>query len=485
MTYLYYHIMYNHRIAKMKNIKNLILVSTLLFSCSLWNLSLAQSGEYVEVFTERFVPNELAWPLNSNEVRATSIQNGRFNFNTTMNRNKAALIARDVNILLPDDYAIEADFFFTQGDGSGYGIIFNYSDPLNFSTFNVSKNGYYRYGYYVRGQYVEPIPWTKVSLNSEGSLNTLRVQFQNRRMLFMINGTKINELPEPSWVGSKMGFIVYGKQNIQVGRLSVFEDKEEITVAEKKVEDKTTITEAEKEVQLDVASKTGYKNKYALIIGNSDYKDSPLKNPKNDAMDMSKELESVGFKVRTVINADRTEFRRAIIEFNKDMNKNPGVGLFYYAGHGLQSDGVNYLVPIGAEIEAQFEIEDECIRADRVLRMLNSLDNPLNIIILDACRNNPYASAYRSTDRGLAMPEFAPTGSILAFATAPGKTASDGEGNNGLYTQEFIEAMKIPGLSIEEVFKRVRINVSQKSSGQQIPWENSSLMGDFYFRRNQ
>ncbi len=106
----------------------------------------------------------------------------------------------------------------------------------------------------------------------------------------------------------------------------------------------------------------------------------------------------------------------------------------------------------------------------------------MNVVILDACRNNPFASAYRSVNRGLAQPQAAPTGSIIAFATAPGKTASDGEGNNGLYTQELIKAMQKPGLTLESIFKEVRINVSKLSDGDQIPWENSSLMGDFYFR---
>ena len=161
-----------------------------------------------------------------------------------------------------------------------------------------------------------------------------------------------------------------------------------------------------------------------------------------------------------------------------------GIGLFYYAGHGMQSGGVNYLVPVDAIVEKDYDIQDECIRADVVLRMMEMNNNPMNIIILDACRNNPYVKSSRSMDQGLAQPESAPSGSIIAFATAPGKTASDGIGANGLYTQELIKAMRKPGLSIEQIFKEVRINVSKMSGDKQVPWENSSLMGDFFFRKN-
>ena len=223
------------------------------------------------------------------------------------------------------------------------------------------------------------------------------------------------------------------------------------------------------------------RNRTALVIGNGSYNESPLKNPVNDANLISAELQTAGFNVISVTDSDLKGMRNAVRQFGDALRNNPGVGLFYYAGHGLQKDGVNYLVPVTADIQREYDIEDECMRADRVLRMMEMYDNPLNIIILDACRNNPYASSTRSMDKGLAQPQIAPTGSIIAFATAPGNVASDGDGSNGLYTQEFVKAMQKPGLKIEELFKTVRINVMQLSGEQQNPWENSSLTGDFYF----
>jgi hypothetical protein len=225
-----------------------------------------------------------------------------------------------------------------------------------------------------------------------------------------------------------------------------------------------------------------HENKTALIIGNTNYEVGALKNPVNDAKDLAETLSKVGFDVIVAYDLTNEGMKEAVREFGKKIKENPGIALFYYSGHGLQKSGTNYLVPIDADMEASYEIEDECMESDRVLRMLGFMKNPLNIIILDACRNNPFPSDYRSlSGGGLAQPASAPTGSIIAFSTAPGRVASDGEGKNGLYTQELIKAIRTPGLSIEQVFKATRRKVATISQEKQIPWENSSLLGDFYF----
>jgi hypothetical protein len=142
--------------------------------------------------------------------------------------------------------------------------------------------------------------------------------------------------------------------------------------------------------------------------------------------------------------------------------------------------GANYLVPIGANIQEEFEVADEAVDAGAILRAMGDADNHLNIIILDACRNNPFARSFRSAERGLARMT-APKGSLVSYATAPGSVASDGDGRNGLYTKHLLDAMRTPGRTLEQVFKQVRINVSNDTSGHQVPWEESSLTGDFYF----
>ena len=221
-------------------------------------------------------------------------------------------------------------------------------------------------------------------------------------------------------------------------------------------------------------------NRFALVIGNGAYATSPLKNPVNDAQDMATALRGVGFQVIHKQNANRSQMRAAIREFSRQI-RDGGVGLFYFAGHGVQVRGRNYLIPVGANIEEEFEVADEAVDAESVLRAMGDAENKLNIIILDACRNNPYARSFRSADRGLArMP--APTGSLLAYATAPGDVAADGEGRNGVFTKHLLEAMQTEGTSLEQVFKHVRIKVGRDTAGRQVPGEVSSLTGDFYFR---
>ena len=217
----------------------------------------------------------------------------------------------------------------------------------------------------------------------------------------------------------------------------------------------------------------------ALVIGNGDYKHAPLKNPINDANDMAAALHKCDFKIMKIINADRRTMRRAIRKFGHEINKG-AVGLFYYAGHGIQVDGENYLLPIGAKAYDEDEVKDECLMVSSVLRKMETAGNRLNIIILDACRDNPFGSSFRSETRGLAKMD-APSGSLLAYATAPGSTAADGPGRNGLYTSKLLKYMLRQGLPIERVFKLVRIDVVKESGNRQIPWESSSLMGDFVF----
>ncbi|HUQ24040.1 MAG TPA: caspase family protein [Burkholderiales bacterium] len=220
--------------------------------------------------------------------------------------------------------------------------------------------------------------------------------------------------------------------------------------------------------------------RHALVIGNTTYTNGPLKNAVNDARAMAKALGSAGFSVRVVEDATHIGMQRAVRLWGNDIAKG-GVGLFYYAGHGLQVKGKNYLVPVNAEIDQEDEIEFTTLDVNVVLAKMDSAKNALNIVILDACRNNPFARSFRSVSRGLAQMD-APTGTFIAFATAPGSVASDGTGVNGIYTEHLLREMARPGVPIEQMFKQVRIGVINDTKGQQIPWESSSLRGDFAFR---
>ena len=214
----------------------------------------------------------------------------------------------------------------------------------------------------------------------------------------------------------------------------------------------------------------------ALVIGNSAYRESPLRNPVNDVRAMAQRFKELGFTVLAHENATKRTMESAIIEFGRRLAEG-GVGAFYYAGHGLQVRGRNYLVPVDAEIEDEASTRVAAVDVELLLEQMAEAKNRVNMVILDACRNNPFERRMRGGSRGLAAVDAA-RGTLVAYATAPGSVAADGDGKNGLYTEELLEALREPGLKIEEVFKRVRINVARRSKGAQTPWESSSLTGD-------
>ncbi|MDG4595440.1 MAG: SUMF1/EgtB/PvdO family nonheme iron enzyme [Candidatus Contendobacter sp.] len=218
----------------------------------------------------------------------------------------------------------------------------------------------------------------------------------------------------------------------------------------------------------------------ALVVGNAGYRDSPLNNPVNDARDLAEALRAMGFEVVQRENLDKRGFDVVVSDFARRLKERGGVGLFYYSGHGAQVKGENFLIPVNAAIASEADVEYEAVNAGRVLRNMEQAGNGLNIVVLDACRNNPYRSWYRSETKGLARMD-APTGSIVAYATAPGMVAADGTGRNSPYTAGLLQAMRTPGLGIEQLFKQVRIQVAKVTGNRQVPWESSSLMGDFFF----
>jgi len=217
----------------------------------------------------------------------------------------------------------------------------------------------------------------------------------------------------------------------------------------------------------------------ALVIGNAAYPGAgALKNPANDARDVAARLKRMGFEVIVRTDLKQKEMLRSLTEFGDKLQ--PGAeALFFYAGHGMQVRGRNYLIPVDAEIRSENAVSSEAVDVDQLLDKLSLAR--LSIVILDACRNNPFERSFRGGGQGLAQIN-APTGTLIAYATAPGKVAADGTGRNGLYTAELLAAMDTPEIKIEDVFKRVRANVVKKSNEAQTPWESSSLTGDFYFR---
>lgn len=218
----------------------------------------------------------------------------------------------------------------------------------------------------------------------------------------------------------------------------------------------------------------------ALVIGNSKYRHlPPLRNAGNDADSLGKLLKEMGFSVSPLVDASKTMMEEAFREYSRKLADAKGVGLFYFAGHGLQLRWRNYLVPVDAALESSADVQANAVDLSSLLDRVRGVRNPMNIVILDACRDNPFRNEL-VTGKGLSQMD-APVGTLLAYATAPGNFASDGGGSNGLYTEFLLKELRASGAKIEDVFKRVRLGVRRASGGQQIPWESTSLEEDFYF----
>ncbi|HNU07315.1 MAG TPA: caspase family protein, partial [Pyrinomonadaceae bacterium] len=224
----------------------------------------------------------------------------------------------------------------------------------------------------------------------------------------------------------------------------------------------------------------------ALVIGNAVYtKAKPLANPANDASDMAATLKGLGFEVVSGVNQNKRQIEALIRDFGTKLAASGGVGLFYYAGHGIQVGGENYLVPVDADIPEEDEVAYSAVPISLVLTKMSSAKNDLNIVILDACRNNPFARSWRGfrdsgNSDGLAKIS-PPTGTLVLYATEPGKVASDGTGRNGLFTESLLKQIKTPGLEYDQMVRALSTDVWERSGKQQLPWKEGNALQVFYF----
>ncbi len=226
----------------------------------------------------------------------------------------------------------------------------------------------------------------------------------------------------------------------------------------------------------------GPEQRVALVIGNANYRNAPqLANPDDDAQSMAQFLNSAGFEVVAATDLTQDDMLRVVQDFSaKVASRGPNtVAMVYYAGHGVQLAGENYLVPVDAKVSSPTELVNNSVRLVDVMSTLETIPSRMRIVILDACRNNPFPEV-NDAGRGLAIVD-APNGSIVGYSTAPGAEALDGTNGHSPYTQAFLNVAREPNVPIEQLFKRVRLQVNQTTSGAQIPWESSSLTSDFTF----
>ena len=222
----------------------------------------------------------------------------------------------------------------------------------------------------------------------------------------------------------------------------------------------------------------GAAKRVALVIGNGGYRSAPLDNPVDDATDISAVLKRMGFHVITKINADQKTMEDVLRIFKKKLS-GAEIGLFYYAGHGMQIGGINYLIPVKNKIKEESDVKYFTVNANYVLSKMEDAGAPLNIVILDACRNNPLKRSFRDSSKGLAYMD-APDGTLIAYATKAGSVSEDGSGRNGTYTEALLRHIETPGLEIRMMFNRTGLDVEAKTGKAQKPWISNDSFPPYY-----
>jgi uncharacterized caspase-like protein len=220
-------------------------------------------------------------------------------------------------------------------------------------------------------------------------------------------------------------------------------------------------------------------DRVALLIGNNQYAAQPLRNAVNDARDLGQALKDLGFHVIVRENASRKDMIDAIREFGQAL-EGSSTALFFYAGHAMQFKDRNYLIPIDAAMGSEEDVTFFSMEIGQIFDRMDRSRTRFNFLILDACRDNPFAASFKLTSAGLAQMS-SPSGTLIAYATAPGSVAADGFGRNGIYTKHLLQNIRVPDLPVEIMFKRVREGVERETRKLQTPWDSSSLKGDFAF----
>ncbi|SDU57107.1 SUMF1/EgtB/PvdO family nonheme iron enzyme [Desulfobacula phenolica] len=216
----------------------------------------------------------------------------------------------------------------------------------------------------------------------------------------------------------------------------------------------------------------------ALVIGNGSYRSGPLKNSVNDAVAMARVLKKLGFDVILKTDVPKKVMLKSFREFSRKLLRSE-IGLFYFAGHGMQINGINYLIPVHTTIREESEVEFESVAVSRLLAKMKRAGNPLNIVILDACRDNPFKRSFRTFQKGFVQMN-APLGTVIAYATSPGSVAADGDGRNGTYTEALLKNFQNPNLDIQKMFNQTGLDVMKKTNKQQVPWVSTTPFPDYF-----
>jgi len=421
------------------------------------------------IFEDNFTINSNNWLVKNDKQTYLSVSNGKYVFEFKL-RKKSYLSWKKIFVDSNKDFAISCNTTWIRGvDSYFYGLAWGISNVKNYYIFGISANGHYVYAISNLGVLSALIKWTKSAYINKRGTNKLAIKKNGSIIEFYINEQKVDQYRFDDFFDDYIGFTVENKQKV------LFDDLKASYINNLNA----NIVEQHTPVINTYNPKLKNEKRLALVIGNSIYGGGQtLKNPVNDANLMTSTLQRLGFTVIKRINATEQSMEQAIREFSRELPKY-NVTLFYYAGHGVQVDGTNYIIPVDATLNEKSDCKYEAISINFVVEEFEKYPNNVNIVILDACRNNPFRSWARGGERGFKA--ITPTsGLIISFATSEGATALDGTGNYGLFTEELVKQMTLPQ-PIERVFKQTRVEVYKRSNGQQNPMEWTQLTGDFYF----
>ena len=524
---------------------NLFFLKTItLSSTTVWTPSAPKTLSKVTkktIFLDKFEDNRNKWQINKKRKGLIKkITNGHLHLEATSNDSR--LLTNSIPFNTKKDFEIEATIKFVSGRKTlSNDLCWGSSNYTGHRFhFGFSANGHYSASV-KKKRYHDFIPWTPTSVHQNG-YNKVTIRKIKNTYQFYFNNKLVHEMPFKAFFGSEIGFMVAGKSTIYIDYLKISEINQQFglvknkkgkvsgklaqntnkqksqkttqkpykkkipkpsppkhneakqkTVDIQKPKQTTKPKPSEKVVVIPpVAPPTSDSNtaptievnrRVALIIGNEAYQNGKaLRNPLNDAKAMQNSLQNLDFQVTTHSNTKLKEMRDAVREFGETLQEGD-LALFYYSGHGIQVKGQNYLIPIDANLADRNDAKWETLGIHDVLAAMETSKNSLNILILDACRDNPFKS-WSSTsdlgdDRGFAIVPVS-SGTFVAFATSAGAVAADGYGENGVYTHELIKHLK-SGQRIEDVFMKTRNSVEEATQGRQSPQEWSKLRGIFRF----
>ena len=426
-----------------------------------YGVVLAAEAQQPILFEETFRDNRNSWSVWNRKQGTLEIKNGKYIFENKGKKDTRWRFWESIPIDQNRDFQVDTTIQISKRGFYEYGLVWG-GQGKEYYYFLLREGGTYSYGKREKNQWKDirfKIP--SRAIDTKNLVNTLSIAKTGNRIKFFINGQYADEANFENFFGNSIGFFFRSDPNMRF-------EVDNLIVRQ--------ASPATPQTQMKEARSGAEGKKIALVMGNSTYKESPLHTPVNDAKDMTNTLRKLGFTVITRTNVNQRKMEEAIQEFIRQIQQGH-IGLFYFSGHGIQIEGENYLIPVNEYIRSENEIRYKTIQVTSLLEQMEASGNRNNIVILEACRREPFTT-FRTRTRGLASMNI-PRRTLLAYVTAPNSATWDGTGRNSTYTKHLLHAIQQKGFFIEQTLKNVLIAVEDETHGQQTPSISSSLRENF------